>query len=135
MADLVVTAANVRPVNANQCIIRNVVAAVAIDVGEIVWIDPATGTGKLADASAAGTLPGVGVCVAVGSQGATVGAIGDMLSVVLFGPVAGFTLTPGDVEYVSDTVGLLADAVGTVTQQFGIGLADSILFVNPQYIP
>jgi len=132
MADLTVTAANVRPVNANQCIIRSVPAEVAIDVGEIVWIDPATETAKLADASAAGTMPAIGVVVAVGSQGATVGAAGDILSVVLFGPVAGFTLTAGNEAYVSDTAGALADAAGTVSQVFGMGLPDSILFVNPQ---
>lgn len=133
MADLTVTTANVRPANAHQCIIRNFESGAAIDVGEIVFIDPADNLAKLADASAAGTMPGIGVVVAIGAQGQTTGlAAGEMLSVVLFGPVVGFAVDAGDLSYVSDTAGALADAAGTVSQVFGIGLEDGLLMVNPQ---
>lgn len=132
MADIVKTTANVRPANANQCIIRQLESGEAIDVGEAVYIKAADGKAWLADASAAGTAVFAGIVVAIGSQGQTVGVgAGEVLSVLMYGPVAGFTVDAGDLIYLSDTAGALADAAGTVTYVVGLGLPDSILMVQP----
>ena len=132
MADIVKVSANVRPVNANQCIIRQLTSGEAIDVGEAVYIKAADGKAWLADGSAAATALLAGIVVAIGSNGQTTGAgAGEVLSVVMYGPVAGFTVDAGDLIYVSDTAGALADAVGTAPCVAGLGLPDSILMVQP----
>ena len=133
MTAIALTTANVRPANAHQCIIRTIESGEAVDVGEAVYIKAADGLAYLVDGSASASALAVGICVAVGSQGVTAGAAaGDMLSIVLFGPVAGFTVDPGDLIYVSDDPpGGLADAVGTYVWAVGIGIPDSLIFVNP----
>ena len=72
-----------------------------------------------------------GIVVAIGSNGQVTGTgAGEVLSVVMSGPVAGFTVDAGDLIYVSDTAGALGDVAGTVTKVAGLGLPDSILFVQ-----
>lgn len=131
MAAITKVSAEVRPVNANQCIIRQLVSGEAIDVGEAVYIDTTTGAAMLAAGGTAATVQFVGIVVAIGSEGRTVGAgAGETLSVVLSGPVAGFDIGAGVIAYVSNTEGALADAAGTKAYIAGIGLPGNILLVG-----
>ena len=131
MADIVKTGANVRPANANQCIIRQLISGEAVDVGEAVYIKVADGKAWLASAAVAASAVFAGVVVAIGSSGQVVGTgAGEVLSVVMSGPVAGFAVDAGDLIYLSDTAGALADAAGTVSKVAGLGLPDSILFIQ-----
>ena len=133
MANLVVTAANVRPVNAAQCMIRQVDSGEAIDVGEWVYLKAADGLAWLTAGTAVVSAFAIGVVVAIGSQGQTVGlAAGEKLSVVMLGPVAGFTVSAGVIGYVSNTAGAVADAAGTKAAVIGIGLPDNIFYVRPE---
>ena len=131
MALITKVGASVRPANANQCIIRQLTSGEAIDVGEAVYIKAADGKAWLAAGGAAATAVLAGIVVAIGSNGQVTGTgAGEVLSVVMSGPVAGFTVDAGDLIYVSDTAGALGDVAGTVTKVAGLGLPDSILFVQ-----
>jgi hypothetical protein len=131
MALIAKVSASVRPANANQCIIRQLVSGEAIDVGEAVYIKAADGLAWLVTGAAAASAYCAGVVVAIGSTGQVTGVgAGEMLSVVMSGPVAGFTLDAGDLIYVSDTAGALGDVAGTHVSVAGIGLPDSLLLVG-----
>lgn len=131
MALITATKANVRPANASQCIIRQFTSGEAVDVGEIVYIKAADGKAWLATGAAVASAQCIGVVVAIGSTGQVTGTgAGEILSVVMRGPVAGFTITAGALAYVSDTAGSLGDAAGTKTAIAGIGLPDSLLMVG-----
>lgn len=131
MAAIAKVSANVRPANANQCIIRQFTSGEAIDVGEVVYIKAADGLAWLAAGSAVATAQSMGVVVAIGSNGQTTGTgAGEVLSVVIWGPVAGFTVTAGALAYVSDTAGGLDTVAGTKTSIAGIGLPDNLLLVG-----
>lgn len=135
MAAITKVSADVRPANANQCIIRQLISGEAIDVGEAVYIDTTTGTAMLASGAAAGSAQFVGIVVAIGSEGRTTGsAAGETLSVVLSGPVAGFDIDAGEIAFVSNTAGALADAAGTKSYIAGIGLPGGILLVGNRVV-
>lgn len=92
---------------------RSYKAAVAITAGEAVY-KLADGTVGLADANDAGKQQFRGI--ALETRGA-----GEAILVAIFGPVEGFTFTQ-DVDsliYLSDAVGALADAAGTLTVPVG----------------
>lgn len=127
MADITVSDVRVKPLPG--AIIRDFVAAAALSVGDLVYVD-SNGEIDQADGSAAGTANALGVVVSAGTLGAVDAAIGDMCSVVIFGPVTGFSgMTPGARHYVSDTAGALADAAGTVSKVMGIAFAADIFCV------
>jgi len=128
MSDLAVVALSVRPLPGAA--FRQMPAGEAVTVGDLVYVK---NDGKVykADASIAGTAFAVGVVVAVSTFGKTVAAAGDMVSVQMAGPVAGFTVTPGARIFVSDTAGKAANTVGTVEVLFGIGLPDNVLWIMP----
>ncbi len=131
MPDLIVTPADVRPLPGAVC--RNMRAHVALNLGDAVYIEGVEGECDKADAGAAGTAMLVGIVVAVGTEGALAAAANDPISVLLWGPVQGFSgMTPGAWEYLSDTAGALADAVGTVPVVAGIALAADVLLFRPQ---
>lgn len=134
MAAITVTKANVRPVNANQCIIRQLVSGEAIDVGEIVYVK-SDGLAWLAAGGTAAPARVIGIVVAIGSQGQVTGVgAGEELSVVMFGPVAGASsMTPGAPAYVSNTAGGLDTAAGTVSAVVGLSLSADILFIHPGF--
>lgn len=114
MADITVTAADVRPVFAGQAEIYDFIAAVAIDAGEAVYLTTA-GTVGLADANAAGQQQAIGIALK------SVVA-GEAVSVLKRGHLYGFTLTslnPGAFAFLSDTAGALADAAGTLAVPIG----------------
>jgi hypothetical protein len=77
----------------------------------------------------------IGLVVANGS-GAVSFASGDMVDVVLFGPVTGFAtnLAADTLVHTDDDPGVLADAAGTKDTIVGIGLSTSVLLVRPQIV-
>lgn len=110
MADITVTAAQVAVVNPDQAEIYDFIANAAITAGQPVY---QLSTGKVgpADANAAGQQQFRGIALK------SVGA-GQAVSVLKKGFVTGFAISGlnRDVPvYLSDTVGSLADAAGTMT--------------------
>jgi len=134
MADLDFTAAQVRPLIPAE--VRKYEAADAsITPGMAVYIK-SDGKVAVTDANAAVTVEGKGIVVAV-QGGASTSAAGDILSVVVHGPVCGFDdLTPGTIGYVSETAGDLADAAptgaGTWTKVLGWAESADVFFVAPE---
>lgn len=132
MASLSFTAANVRPLDG--AVTRGFTAAAAsITPGDLVYIVASDGDVDLADGNGAQALArAVGIVTAIqGGKAST--AAGDRVTVVLFGPVAGFTgLTPGANGYVSDTAGDIADAVATYDRIVGFAESATVFFVSIQ---
>jgi len=133
MADLTVTAADVRPLDG--AVVRRFLAAAAIDVGAPVYLS-AAGTVSEADGSAYASSCAIGVCVAVQPGGAstTAAAAGEYVDVVLSGPIGGCSCTYGTLYYVDDDAGVMADAAGTKDCIVGIGLDANTLLVRVQQI-
>jgi len=134
MADIALTAANIRPLTSHGAIVLPGVAAATVTVGSLVY-ETSTGWAH-ADGNVSTTLAkSQGVCVA-SYDGETSIAAGNALSVCVFGPVSGYTsLTAGANYYLSDTVGRIGDAVGTFDRivGFGVKLAGEVcLFVSTQ---
>lgn len=127
MADIALTSANIRPLTG--AVLRHYVAGAALTVGYAVYI-AADGDVEHADANAAGLEQVIGVVVA-SVDGETAIAAGDGTTVCVFGPVGGYTMTPADTIWLSDTVGRLADAAATFDRIVGYAESASVLFVNP----
>lgn len=133
MADITKVAANVRPLPG--AIVKRGIASAALNVGDAVY---KTGTGDKwakTDANAASTAKGRGVVVSA-PGGATAAVTGDAIDIVTLGPVTGFSgMTPGAVEYVSETAGALADAApstaAAVVWSMGYALNATDFYVNP----
>lgn len=114
MADIVITAAQVEPIDPLHAEIYNFVAAATITQGQIVYITT-SGTVGVADANDSGLEQARGVAL-------NGGGAGQAISVLKRGRCAGFTLTQ-DASiplYLSNTAGALADAAGTMTVVCGI---------------
>jgi len=133
MADLTVTAADVRPLPG--CVVRRFTAGGAIDVGAPVVLSAAK-TVVEADASTLAGATAIGVMVATAPNAAstTAAASGEECDVALFGPVAGFACTYNTIYYVDDDAGVIADAAGTKSFIIGIGLDTETLLVRPQFV-
>lgn len=131
MADVTVTAAQVKALQANGAIVRRYTAGAALTVGEAVYIASDDGYVDPADASAVGTAKGIGIVVE-SYDGSTAIAAGDPCSVCVFGPVSGFSgATPGGKAWVSNEAGNVADAAGDVAHELGYFESATVLFVNP----
>ena len=131
MADITVTAADVRPLHG--AVIRRFEAGGTVDIGACVYI-AADGDVEEADASSATALWSIGLAVAT-PDGGTAASAGEYIDVVTEGPVAGFSsLTPGSLVYVSDTAGACGTAAGT--KDFIVGYAESatVVYVRPETI-
>jgi hypothetical protein len=94
MADLTVTPADVRPLNG--AITRKAIANEAMDVGDAVYIDGSSGilpTIKqiLSAVLATGNMWGIVVSGDPAKNGSTSIEVGDVVDVVVSGPVAGFS--------------------------------------------
>lgn len=114
MADIALTAAQVRPIDPVESEIIDLIASVAITKGQVVYIDTA-GKAAIADGSAAGTAQARGIALE------SVGA-GQVVSVLKRGRLAGFTVSGlnGDARlYLSATAGALADAAAVVAVTCG----------------
>jgi len=96
-----------------------------VEAGELVYVK-SNGKGGVANASAAGTMPAVGV--------ATMDCpIGRAVAVVTYGKFGGWTgMTPGARVNASNTPGELDTAAGTVPQVVGIAVSATDILVNPQ---
>jgi hypothetical protein len=128
MANIAFTAAKISSLTG--AIKRRYEAGGAITVGHAVYV-AADGDVEEADGSAAGTAGAIGVAVA-SRDGETSIAAGDPVTVVVLGPVGGYTDgTPGAKAWVSDDVGRIADAAGTSGHELGYWESANVLFVLP----
>jgi len=134
MADVTIVAADVRPLNG--CIIRRFTSGDTIPVGAPVYLSAAD-TVSMADGSTVATSFAIGVLVAVMNP-ATAGqaASGEMVDVVLEGPVTGYStnFAHNILLYVDDDAGVIATTTGTCTTIIGIGLSASVLRVHPVWV-
>ena len=133
MADITVTAADVRPLPG--AIIQRFTAGAALSVGDAVYI-ASDGDVEKADADVAASAQAIGIVVSA-PDGATSASAGDAVDVVVYGPVTGFSgMTPGNLVYASVTAGKVADAAPAATSgdyKWIIGRAVSAvtIFVAP----
>jgi len=106
MADIALTAAQVRPIDVSKCEIYDFIAAVTITQGQAVYLLTA-GTVGLADANASAPAPQfLGIALNGGGAGAAI-------AVFKRGRLAGLTVSgmnAGAKLYLSTTAGALADA-------------------------
>ncbi len=115
MADLTATIAAVAVIFPLKAEIHTGIAGEAIDAGEVLYINATTGLLAIADANDAGLQQARGI--ALQSAGAN-----QALNFLKRGHVAGYDLSsqsPDDQIFLSDTVGLMADAAGTMTVPVG----------------
>lgn len=123
MADLVVTEAAVAAIFPLKAEIHTMIAAEAITAGQVVFQDTA-GKAQLADANAAGEQQARGIAL-------TSGGAGQAINILKKGHVAGYTLSQAyDAQiFLSDTVGALADAAGTLSVPVGrvVAMTDKAL--------
>lgn len=123
MADITVTAAKVGVLFPDKAEIFDMIAAEAITAGQPVY-QTSAGKAGVADANASGKEQVRGI--ALNAAGA-----GQAVSVLKRGHVGGFTLAGAydSIAYLSDTVGRLADAAGTMNVPVGrvVGLTDAAI--------
>ena len=115
MADLAITVANISVIKPEDAEIVQVVVAETVTAGQPLFFD-SNGKGQLADANAAGERQAR--CLTLEA-----GLANQSISCLKQGFVEGFTLTSqsfDDPIFLSDTVGVLADAAGTVTVPVGL---------------
>lgn len=115
MADLAITVAKISPVKPEDAEIIQVVVAETVTAGQPLFQD-SNGKGQLADANAAGERQARYLTLEAG-------VANQSISCLKKGYVEGFTLTSqsfDDPIFLSDTVGVLADAAGTVTVPVGL---------------
>lgn len=132
MANISLTSANIRALQANGAVVRPYDAGAEVTVGYAVYI-ATDGDVEHADGDVdAATARAIGVVVESYDGETTIDA-GNPASVCVFGPVSGFTgMTPGANHYVSDDVGRIADAAGTYSRIVGYAERATVLFVNPE---
>jgi hypothetical protein len=122
----------IRALQQNGALVRDYRAGGTITVGNLVYV-ASDGDVEAADAdssSAATATIGIAVC---GLDGETTISSGDPCAVCVFGPVSGFSgMTPGDVLWVSDTVGRVDTVAGTFDRAIGYAERAGVIFVNPQ---
>jgi len=127
MADLSITAANVVRENGGKS--RDGVAGATVTAGQVVYLDEADGTWKLADCDAAAALRSPG---GIALNGASAG---QPLKVHTEGPITiGAVLTPGIAYYLSATPGGIAPVADLLAGDYptivGIATSASVLDVK-----
>lgn len=128
MSDITRTVADAAPLIGS--IVKHKVAAFSGSVLDVVYFD-SDGNCLGSDADAAASGIGWGIVVSTG-KGETTFVSGDAISIVTFGPMAGFSgMTEGGFGFISANVGRLADAAGTVTWRMGYALESDVFFVMP----
>lgn len=135
MSDMAFTAAEIRPLKEHGAVIVPGTAGGTITVGHLVYI-ASDGDWERSDGNVSAAVARTQGIAVESYDGETTINAGDPVSVVVFGPVSGFDdLTAGANYYTSDTVGRIADAVGTFDRQVGYGMelaGEVVLFVFPQ---
>lgn len=119
------TAANIKVVNSSVTIVRRGTLGDTTAAGEIVELqsdgywDPAVATAVVMN----------------GGIALQAGVVGDIIDIVVFGPVLCLTgATPGAIVYVSDTAGEPAETAGTKSAVIGYAESATVLFVNFQTV-
>lgn len=132
MADIAFTAAEIRPLVPNGAVLRQHTAGGTITIGHLVYV-AADGDVEQADANA-GTPAEQAIGIAVESyDGETTITAGNPVTVCVYGPVSGFSgATPGDVLYVSNTVGRIADEAGAFSRIIGRAERAGVVYVDPE---
>lgn len=134
MADMTVVSANVRALTSHNAVVIPGVAGATVTIGYAVYQAYSGGKWSHADANVSAELASV-IGIAVESFDGEDTVIADnALSICVLGPVSGFTdLVAGDVYWLSDTVGRIADAAATFDRIVGRGLmlaGEVVLWVN-----
>lgn len=123
MADLTVTAANVKLLKPDEAVVTIEVLDAATTAGTPVYLHASNGDAIAADANGSGTENAIGIVLADARTGANgTFPAGATVNVLRQGLVGGFDLSGMDyneIAYVSDTVGRIADAAGTRTVRIG----------------
>lgn len=134
MADLALTSANIRALTSHGAVVIPGTAGATVTVGYLVYA-AADGDWEHADANAAGLQTALGICVASYDGEDTI-TVGNALSVCVFGPVSGYDdADPGELYYLSDTVGRISDTTATFDRIIGVGMelaGQDVVFVNMQ---
>lgn len=133
---LTLTQSKIRPLHGAN--VRSYTAGATVEVGRAVYID-SSDTVRHARANAAGTTRARGIVVAgEGTPAKTSYAAGEEVSVVIHGPVAGFTdMDNAEQVFVSSaTAGVLTQTApsgaSTWVQSIGYPIRSDILMVQPQ---
>lgn len=126
--DLAVSPRRVSPLP--DTIRRNVIASAAGNVGDLIYIAPDFGA-RPTNAALPDTAGCYGVVVSTNCEGAIAFDVGDALSVVTHGPVAGFVATAPGSLFVSNTPGKIADAAGTVSRIIGRVEKADVIYISP----
>lgn len=123
MADMTVVSANVRALTSHGALVIPGVAGGTITLGYAVYAAYSTGLWVHADGNVSAEAASV-IGIAVESfDGEDTVITGNALSICVMGPVGGFTdLVAGDVYWLSDTVGRIADAAATFDRIVGRGV-------------
>lgn len=132
MADLTVTAGDVRALPGAQIV--RMQAGGTVNVGALVYVVSDGDVEHTAGGAIGTVLPALGIVVAA-LDGDTSGASGEWVDVVTGGRVTGFSgMTPGDIAYVSNNAGKVADAAGTKSLIVGLVLSATVLLVRIETI-
>lgn len=117
------TADNIKPLNGS--IIRRYVAGTVVAAGQIVsmqsdgYVDPANTTSEAQKV--------VGIALQAAS------AVGQVIDVVVFGPVVCVTgATPGAIIYASNTAGEPSESPDTNVSVTGFAESATVVFVRPE---
>lgn len=132
MADVTFTAAQIAPLHEHGAVVLPGRAGGTVTVGHLVYM-ASDGDWERADANvSAAVARAQGIAVA-SYDGETTIASGDPVSVCVFGPVSGYSgMTPGANLYISDTVGLIGDAVAAYDRIIGWAWDATTIFVAVQ---
>lgn len=128
MSDITSTPADAAPLLG--AIVKHKKAAYSGTVLDVVYFD-ANGDCLATDADDAAKSAGWGIVVST-HDGETTFVSGDSISIVVLGPMAGFSgMVEGAFGFISANAGKLADAAGTVTRRMGYSLESDVFFVLP----
>lgn len=136
MADMTVVSGNVRALTSHGAVVVPGVAGATVTIGNAVYQATTGGLWSHTDGNVSAEVAAV-LGIAVESyDGEDTVTVGNALSVCIQGPVGGYTdLVAGDVYWVSDTVGRIADGAATFDRIIGNGMmfaGQVVLNVNIQ---
>lgn len=128
MGDITTTVANAAPLIG--AIVKHKKAAYSGNVLDVVLFNT-DGDCIASNSDAAATGMGWGIVCST-HDGETSFVSGDAISVVVLGPIAGFSgMAEGDLHYISTNDGKLATTAGTVVWRMGYALESDVFFVLP----